>query len=876
MRVYSTSLFHQRRSDNFFLLQKGFLGASVLGLCFLLLSTVGCSRSYYRQQADNEAYALVAEKTADPRWPLENFSIEPDYRSRMFDPFSLDCPPIPLDDPASGAFMDQVYCMDGYEGWYSFGERDQVENSDWQAYLPKNEEGLVPIELDESVRLALMHSDTYQRRLENLYLAALDVSFERFQFDTQFFGGFDTDYFADGHLRGGGSSRSQLTAATSGVRGSHLYATGGNLVVDFANSFVWQFAGANTNTTSGLLDFTLVQPLLRGGGRERVLESLTQSERDLLAEVREMERFRRGFYLQIVTGRSPTSLSTPGSASGYMGLLQSQQSIKNQEANIASLRSSLSQLDAFFRAGRIDFFQVELARQALLNGQSRLLTLQANYQNRLDSFKQTLGLPPELPIHIEDPLLEPFNLVDSKTVPIQNKLTELQEVSGDLIVEILELRQDREGASVFLWDEGLRETLGTLQEHIKTIQDLRTTVVEINLPRADEDIKRLERAIPERKETLALLLSSLTKHSSVGIDPKAFSSERLDLLPEQLRLIYLDLIEGFSELETELATLEADVRFALEEGEGLSAEALTAHLQEKVLAEIPSKITKSTAEVLELTLLQARARSETITLEPVQLGAEEALTIASEHRRDWMNRRAELVDSWRLIEFRADDLESSVDIVFSGDIGNRGNNPLKLRSTNGRLSVGLEIDAPITRLSERNSYRRAQIEYQRARRSYYIYRDQIAQSLRGTLRTVDLNRLNFELQRAAVQVSIAQVELARLRLQQPPRPNAGRELGATTARDLVQALTSLLSAQNDFLSIWVNYEALRRSLDYDLGTMQIDEEGLWVDPGMIDETIGLSGDEGEDPLAQGSSGLPFGQVMDGATVESPPSVFQLP
>jgi hypothetical protein len=37
----------------------------------------------------------------------------------------------------------------------------------------------------------------------------------------------------------------------------------------------------------------------------------------------------------------------------------------------------------------------------------------------------------------------------------------------------------------------------------------------------------------------------------------------------------------------------------------------------------------------------------------------------------------------------------------------------------------------------------------------------------------------------------------------------------------------------------VNYEVIRRSLDFDLGTMQLTPEGLWLDPGpLTPETLG--------------------------------------
>src|SRR5690606_16397778 len=108
--------------------------------------------------------------------------------------------------------------------------------------------------------------------------------------------------------------------------------------------------------------------------------------------------------------------------------------------------------------------------------------------------------------------------------------------------------------------------------------------------------------------------------------------------------------------------------------------------------------------------------------------------------------------------------------------------------------------------AERNVYRQSLIEYQQARRSYYTLVDRIHQGLRETLRTIRLNELNFELRRAAVQVAFTQVDLARLRLAQPPKPGEVTTFGDTTARDLVQALADLLSVQNDFLSVWVNYE----------------------------------------------------------------------
>jgi hypothetical protein len=43
----------------------------------------------------------------------------------------------------------------------------------------------------------------------------------------------------------------------------------------------------------------------------------------------------------------------------------------------------------------------------------------------------------------------------------------------------------------------------------------------------------------------------------------------------------------------------------------------------------------------------------------------------------------------------------------------------------------------------------------------------------------------------------------------------------------------LLDAQNAFLSMRVGYDVLRLVLDFESGTMQLDNNGLWMDPGAV-------------------------------------------
>jgi hypothetical protein len=251
--------------------------------------------------------------------------------------------------------------------------------------------------------------------------------------------------------------------------------------------------------------------------------------------------------------------------------------------------------------------------------------------------------------------------------------------------------------------------------------------------------------------------------------------------------------------------------------------------------------TDLSGQLLELSLAQAGARLESITFEPIELTNEQALAIAAAYRQDWMNARAALVDSWRLIYFNANDLRSDLDIVFSGDVRNQDDNPFSLSSARGNLRVGLQFDGALTRVAERNIYRQSLIEFQQARRTYYQFRDNVYFDLRNTLRQIRLNELNFELRRAAVQTAISQVDLTQMRLSEPPQPGETAVFDNNTARDLVQALGDLLNVQNDFLSVWVNHYVQHLGLELDLGLMDVAPNGLRIENNVPFQTylIGL-------------------------------------
>lgn len=865
----------------------------IAALAPLLLALAGCSPGYYRRQADDEVYGILDKAGRDPRWPLVNFTIDPDPRSRMYNPDNPDCQPMPPDDPDSHKLM---HCVDGKKGfpcWHAHGDTPFVENPAWLDYLERDENGVIVLNMSDSVKMALLNSPQYQTELEDVYLSALDVTFERFRFDVQFFGGYSATYTTDGPLRSGDSS-SEFALATfpagRDIQMRKFFTTGSELVVGLANSIVWQFSGPDTTTYNTLVDFSFVQPLLRNAGRDVIMERLTISERALLANVRQMERYRQAFTTDVVTGRNAGAgpsrrgglfggsglegfTGSGGSgfgrvgniggqggndgggiaggagaarAGGYLGLLQTQQEIKNLQDNVAALRDSLERLELQAKSPRPRTpeairaqFQVELARQALHNSSSRLLTAENDYQSQLDNYKINLGMPPDLPVQIKDPLLDGFNLID-------DSLTQLQS-AGDRVLIDLQPPPSEEAT----YQASLTKFIGELQRSEKALAETleRHAAASEKLAGVREDMRKLRDNAEQRRAWLARLEKRFADRPDL-VETQTLSVKRFNDEIAGLEARFNDMERSFNSTRDKLAAQHKKVAEQLaarqQELVALAADAMGDKLQlsadRKEQFDVTSELIRQLSDdIAEMWIVEAKARLESLVLPVVDIDAEDALGVASKYRQDWMNARAALVDSWRLIHFNADNLESDLDIVFSGDMGTVGSNPVKFDAATGRLRAGIEFDAPLTRLAERNNYRQSLIEYNQARRAYYTFVDRVSQSLRGTLRTIELNQVNFELRRSAVHTALTQVDLARKQLLAPIRPNVEGAVGAPSAavsgsqsgdlgRDLVTALADLTQVQNDFLSVWLNYRVLRMGLDLDLGVMQVDHNGMWVEP----------------------------------------------
>lgn len=308
----------------------------------------GCTRAFFRRQADKEVSEVMAEKEKYPGLSVEQYYVYADPLARFADPTNPDRPPMPPDDPAAWALAPDpqkphrknVAYFEG-TGYLALLAKWDAENrqrpgntnqqqettaiqlgetttgtgqrvaaaesrlskkeAEVAAAPPGTQKHPYRITLEQAVILGGINSREFQDERETLYLAALPVTTERFAFAPQF-------YAAEQAVRNWATPNSASGPENnwtfnSGVGFAKLFSTGALLVANFANQTVVNLTGPFRGTTStSTFGLDLIQPFLRGGGRAVTLEPLTEAERNLVYQIRAYMRFREEFYVAIAGG----------------------------------------------------------------------------------------------------------------------------------------------------------------------------------------------------------------------------------------------------------------------------------------------------------------------------------------------------------------------------------------------------------------------------------------------------------------------------------------------------------------------------------------------------------------------------------------------
>jgi outer membrane protein TolC len=874
----------------------------------------GCTRHYYRLGADREVSAVISQKDRFPAWKVIDAHVYPDPRARFADPTDPDRPPKPPDDPATEsvspnpqkpgkageARIEGAVYMELLRQWDSENRSKeqanratdrinagQSDSKDQEPVPPPppsatgQGEGPVQIggsslpdadgkrkcayliRLDQAAELALINSREYQDRREDLYLAALPVTLQRFAFAPQFYA---TEVavrrWAGSETPGGPQNFWEANTATGF---SKLFPYGGLLLFNFANQTILNLGGAKTTTSQSELTLDVMQPFLRGGGKAVTLEPLTQSERNLVYEMRSYAHFRKELFASIAaaglispgaiappsgvgSGLSPGSNAgllfpavahppvTPGGSgvfsinpaipvtpAGYLPTLLLGAELVNDRASVTLLQDFLKLFEALKEGGDVPQLQVDQVSQQLLQAESQVLTDEQNLDNALDQFKLQLGLPPNVPLELDDmpvrPLMQHFKEYNDLFTQFDRAREELsRQLPADaaaarrrvrtVLTETSMVRQTRFREEIAgrlaSWevksDAELANSLRTLAAQRRDLLDAKTNAEQARRPFPAADQKRLAAV------TLEIDLGNLERAL------RGYALRRWQEQNDPLRR-HRQQVAMFQDIVN--ATM-----LALDAARNERMDALR-----QTWPRLP-RLCVPGADLLTIDQVDAQAR---------------AAQIALINRLDLMNARAQVVDAWRQIAIFANALLGTLNVEYRLDSMTPAGlaRPFDFAASRTTSQLFISGELPLIRLPERNNYRACLIAFQRQRRALMESEDLVVSNVRSLLRQLHVLAENYKIQQRQVELAYETVEssLEEFRAPPPAPAQAGQVISTTSAavnaasltQQLLNAQRSLPTAQNGLLTVWIGYLSTRILLYRDLELMQVDPRGLWID-----------------------------------------------
>jgi hypothetical protein len=838
----------------------------------MAISFAGCTRAFYRKQADKEVTDILMEKDKIENAKIEQWHVYTDPRARHADPTNPDRPPMPPDDEDAWrlgphpqkpghrgtATVEGTAYLEMIKVWDSENRAERQAQSavtgtyPIKAYLDEPmsaPEGGFLLKMDQAIELGVINSPPYQSFREALYLAALPVTQARYGFAYQWAATADWIRQWAGPqapFGPGGPGNNWTGSSTLGF--SKLFATGALLTADFTNTTVFNFVG-NGMTSQSTINASLTQPFLQGGGKAVTLEPLAQAERNLVYSIRAYARFREQFNVSIALGSSlPTDLrSAAGTASaspisvlaalgiastdvsggfvGYLSTLYRLCDLATDQKLAFDLGETLKFYEAAQEGGYYSPLQVDQVRSQMLSAQNTVLQDKQFVSNGLDQFKVLLGLPTNMPLILDDTPAQPItNQLDTYYAFIDDSRNANRRLEKKEKAELVSAKEMR----AFLlqtFTNGQENPLVRGTEFQKKFPA--SWKVWINTKGKDFQ-DRVEKFSKEKRDLFDLKTDQVMKG-------KDFSAEN------ERRLREATFEFDLAMLEKELRSYDAEPWAKLPEDQARKKQI---DLARPVVARAKEMLVYPRNERFD----------EVITLWPVQQpvmlddfdlltgdvdkAQELAVQSALRNRMDLMNARGQCVDAWRQLKVTANALlgVATAQYTLAAETPPLGQRPLVFTPERTNQQLSLNFQLPLNRLAQRNAYRTAQLNYQLARRSLMTLEDNIAAQVRFDVRQLQLFNANYKIQKNLVHSLYKQVENALDLIVAPTDPDALKGSGTQAAANAAAltnqylgALGQLNNSQVKMYDIWLSLYATRMQLYLDLERLPMDFRGVWTE-----------------------------------------------
>lgn len=206
---------------------------------------------------------------------------------------------------------------------------------------------------------------------------------------------------------------------------------------------------------------------------------------------------------------------------------------------------------------------------------------------------------------------------------------------------------------------------------------------------------------------------------------------------------------------------------------------------------------------------------------PPDLGLDEAIHVALERRLDYLTALARVEDAERKVEVARIGLGWDIQLSGEASYGPDDVTMTKRGKTSferHQYRMQLDVDVPLQRTAQRNTYVRALIALEQRKRAAEAAEDNIKLDVRGAWRRLEEAAQTYRIHRMSVDLAEQRVEGTLLLL----------EAGRAVTRDYLDAQEDLVNARNDLTRALMDHAVARLQFYRDIELLNVDERGLWV------------------------------------------------
>jgi outer membrane protein TolC len=210
----------------------------------------------------------------------------------------------------------------------------------------------------------------------------------------------------------------------------------------------------------------------------------------------------------------------------------------------------------------------------------------------------------------------------------------------------------------------------------------------------------------------------------------------------------------------------------------------------------------------------------------LDLSLPEAEHLALEGRLDLKTSREEVEDRMRRLKIAENNLLPALDLSADLNVPEPpGNRYLDSIWEQRSYSAGVDLELPLDRKSERNSYRQALINVQSTERSARQLRNDIIVQVRRAYQNVLEARESYSIQQEGLRLAERRVDSVAMLL------DAGEP--GIDIFDQLDAENALRNARNAVTRALVDYTVARLDLFVATESLEIDEQGMWNETPII-------------------------------------------